>query len=53
MSAKMMLKNYLKRKTSRAKSNGRLRLTVHKLREYAEICQVKTIILPYLKALVG
>jgi len=37
------LKNYLKRQTSR----------VHKLQQYAEICQVKTIIIPYLKALVG
>jgi predicted transcriptional regulator of viral defense system len=37
------LKNYLKRQTFR----------VHKLQQYAEICQVKTILLPYLKALVG
>ncbi|MFH0959979.1 MAG: type IV toxin-antitoxin system AbiEi family antitoxin domain-containing protein [Pseudomonadota bacterium] len=37
------LKNYLKRQTSR----------VHKLQHYAEICQFKTIIIPYLKALVG
>ena len=37
------LKNYLKRQTSR----------IHKLRKYAEILKVKTIILPYLKALVG
>jgi predicted transcriptional regulator of viral defense system len=37
------LKNYLKRQTSR----------VHKLQQYAEICQVKTIIIPYLKALVS
>jgi len=37
------LKNYLKRQTSR----------IHKLREYAYILKVKTILLPYLKALVG
>lgn len=37
------LRNYLKRKASR----------IHKLWEYAEIFKVKTIILPYLKALVG
>ena len=37
------LKNYLKRKTSRT----------HKLQQYAEICQVKNILLPYLKALVA
>jgi predicted transcriptional regulator of viral defense system len=37
------LKNYLKYPTSR----------VHKLQQYAEILKVKTILLPYLKALVG
>ena len=37
------LKNYLKRQAIR----------LHKLREYAKICQVKTIMTPYLKALVG
>jgi predicted transcriptional regulator of viral defense system len=36
------LKNYLKRKTAR----------IHKLKEYAELCQVKTILTPYLKAIV-
>jgi len=37
------LKTYLKRKDA----------NINRLREYAEICQVKTIMLPYLKALVG
>jgi hypothetical protein len=37
------LKNYLKRKTAR----------IHTLREYAEICQVKTILTPYLKAMIA
>lgn len=37
------LKNYLQRPQAR----------IHKLREYAEICQVKTIMMPYLKALVS
>jgi predicted transcriptional regulator of viral defense system len=36
------LKNYLSRKEANA----------NKLRKYAEICQVKTILMPYLKALV-
>jgi predicted transcriptional regulator of viral defense system len=36
------LKNYLSRKEA----------NVNKLRKYAEICQVKTILMPYLKALV-
>ena len=37
------LKNYLKLKDA----------SITKLREYAEICQVKTVMMPYLKALVG
>lgn len=37
------LKTYLKRKDA----------NINRLREYADICQVKTIMLPYLKALVG
>lgn len=37
------LKTYLKRKGA----------NINRLREYAEICQVKTVMLPYLKALVG
>lgn len=37
------LKTYLKRKDA----------NINRLREYAEICQVKTVMLPYLKALVG
>jgi hypothetical protein len=36
------LKNYLSRKEA----------NVNKLRKYAEICQVKTNMMPYLKALV-
>jgi hypothetical protein len=36
------LKNYLSHKEA----------NVNKLRKYAEICQVKTIMMPYLKALV-
>jgi len=36
------LKNYLSRKEA----------NVNKLRKYAEICQVKTVLMPYLKALV-
>jgi hypothetical protein len=37
------LKTYLKRKDA----------NINRLREYAEICQVRTVMLPYLKALVG
>jgi len=37
------LKTYLKRRDA----------NINRLREYAEICQVKTVMLPYLKALVG
>lgn len=37
------LKNYLSRKEAK---------NVNKLRKYAEICQVKTVMMPYLKALV-
>lgn len=37
------LKNYLKLKDA----------NINRLREYAEICQVKTVMMPYLKALVG
>ena len=37
------LKNYLKLEDA----------NINKLREYAEICQVKTVMMPYLKALVG
>ena len=37
------LRNYLKLKDA----------NIRKLREYAEICQVKTVMLPYVKAIVG